>query len=148
MIHIVAFQESFHDRLVEIWCQAVRHTHHFLAEEDFQFFHEMVKGGVLREVELWVAVNGEQEPVGFIGLDGSKVEMLFVDPAFHGKGTGRQLLQHAERLKGSVLRVDVNEQNAGARVFYERYGFRVEGRSEQDSSGRPYPLLHLALSRE
>jgi putative acetyltransferase len=39
--------------------------------------------------------------------------------------------------------VDVNEQNEAARRFYEACGFEVAGRSETDSAGRPFPLLHM-----
>jgi len=39
--------------------------------------------------------------------------------------------------------VDVNEQNQQAVGFYRRLGFEVEGRSEVDSMGKPFPLLHL-----
>jgi putative acetyltransferase len=42
--------------------------------------------------------------------------------------------------------VDVNEQNSAARRFYEACGFVVEGRSELDDQGRPYPLLHMRLA--
>ncbi|MDF2964507.1 MAG: family acetyltransferase [Paenibacillus sp.] len=71
--------------------------------------------------------------------------MLFVEPKYHGKGTGRRLIKHAETLKGGNLRVDVNEQNEGAYIFYERLGFVQIGRSELDTSGRPFPQLHLEL---
>ena len=42
--------------------------------------------------------------------------------------------------------MDVNGQNAAARGFYEACGFVVEGRSELDDQGRPYPLLHMRLA--
>ena len=51
-------------------------------------------------------------------------------------------MRHARELKGE-LTVDVNEQNPAAVRFYEACGFVVEGRSELDSSGRPFPLLHM-----
>jgi hypothetical protein len=31
--------------------------------------------------------------------------------------------------------------------FYLRLGFEVVGRSELDSNGKPYPLLHMRLAR-
>ena len=140
---IVPFKEEHHDRLADIWYRAVLYTHHFLAEEDLHFYERIVRGGALREVEIWTALNEAQEPAGFIGLDGWKIEMLFVDPEYHGQGVGSRLIRYAETLKGGTLRVDVNEQNDGACAFYARLGFVRIGRSERDPSGRPYPLLHL-----
>ncbi|WP_058303222.1 acetyltransferase [Gorillibacterium timonense] len=140
---IVLDQEKDHDALVEIWHKAVVQTHTFLSEEDIHFYHQVVQNGALNEVEIWVELNDEKEPTGFIGLDGKKIEMLFVDPDYHGLGIGRRLIGQAEKVKGSHLQVDVNEQNEGACAFYKRLGFVQTGRSELDGSGRPFPLLHL-----
>jgi hypothetical protein len=43
--------------------------------------------------------------------------------------------------------VDVNEQNSSGRMFYEKMGFLVTGRSDLDDAGRPYPLLHMRWRR-
>jgi len=144
---IVAYQEKDHDRLVDIWHKAVVHTHTFLTEKDIQFYHDIVKNGALKEVEIWVELNEDAEPIGFIGLNETMIEMLFVDPKYHGKGTGSRLINHAIKIKGSNLQVDVNEQNDGAYAFYKRLGFVQVGRSELDYSGQPFPLLHLELKR-
>lgn len=142
---IVPYQENYHDKLIDIWYQAVCHTHMFLTDEDIEFYHQMLQNGALKEVEIWLELNENKEPAGFIGLDGTKIEMLFVDPKYHGRGIGSRLIKHAENVKGSNLQVDVNEQNDGAYTFYKRFGFVKTGRSELDSSGRPFPLLHLIL---
>jgi putative acetyltransferase len=143
---IVPFEEKYHDELMEIWYRAVCATHTFLSEDDVRFYRDIVRGGALKELELWVDVNERLEPTAFIGLDGTKIEALFVDPVYHGKGIGSRLVRHAEKIKGPDLQVDVNEQNDGAFAFYKRLGFIQHGRSETDGSGRPYPLLHLSKS--
>jgi putative acetyltransferase len=140
---IVPYQDKDHDKLVNIWYQAVNHTHTFLTAKDIEFYHTMIQNGALKEVEIWIELNGNKEPTGFIGLDGTKIEMLFIDPKYHGKGIGSRLIKHAQDIKGSNLQVDVNEQNDGAYAFYKRFGFALIGRSELDSTGRPFPLLHL-----
>ncbi|MFD0672743.1 acetyltransferase [Cohnella sp. GCM10027633] len=142
---IVPYEEKDHDGLVDIWYRAVRHTHAFLSDDDIAYYHGIVKNGALKEVEIWLERNAEAEPKGFIGLDGNKIEMLFVDPRYHGTGIGSRLIARARVLKGNELTVDVNEQNEGAFAFYRRLGFVKTGRSELDGSGRPFPLLHLAL---
>jgi hypothetical protein len=44
---------------------------------------------------------------------------------------------------GGALTVDVNEDNLAARAFYEALAFTVVGRSADDSTGRPYAILHM-----
>lgn len=131
-----------HEALVGIWLRSVRATHTFLTEDDIQALLPVVRETALPALELWVLCDDGGEPAGFMGLDGSNVEALFIDPAFTRRGGGRMLLDHARRLKGT-LRVDVNEQNTEALKFYLADGFKVVGRSEVDSGGRPFPLLHL-----
>jgi putative acetyltransferase len=124
----------------------VRATHTFLSEEDIQLFLPLVRDCLASgELELWVLCSDSDAPMGFMGMSGNKMEALFLAPEFHRCGGGRQLVRHAQALKGEVL-VDVNEQNPAACGFYEACGFVVEGRSELDSTGRPFPLLHMRLA--
>lgn len=127
--------------LVDVWERAVRATHHFLQEDDIQFFRPMV-AEYLPQLEVLVAeVDGR--PAGFVSLDGSKIEMLFIEPASHGQGIGKKLIDHVGQSR-DALEVDVNEQNPGGLAFYLKCGFVQTGRSELDGSGRPFPLIHLA----
>ncbi|PYY31198.1 acetyltransferase [Paenibacillus illinoisensis] len=141
---VTSYRALDHAKLVAIWERAVRATHTFLAEEDIVFYKSVV-GEALSGMEVWEAVDSAGEPVGFMGLDGKNIEMLFVDADQHGKGVGRMLVMHAIDLKGNDLKVDVNEQNEGAAQFYNRMGFVQTGRSELDGSGNPFPILHLEL---
>jgi putative acetyltransferase len=133
------------NRLLDIWLQSVRATHTFLSEADIQSFLPIVRDVALAELEIWVLCVDSGLPVGFMGMSASKVEALFLAPEFCRHGGGRRLIRHAHELKGE-LTVDVNEQNPAARLFYEACGFVVEGRSELDSTGRPFPLLHMRLT--
>jgi putative acetyltransferase len=130
--------------LFAIWLAAVRSTHDFLTEGDIRFYAGLVRDQYLPSAQLLVAVDGGDAPVGFMGMTKRKIDTLFVDPAWHGKGIGRALIARALE-SGPDLTVDVNEQNRAARAFYEHLGFRQVGRSALDDSGRPFPLLHLAL---
>lgn len=145
MNQIIPFNAQDYDKLASIWYRSVCQTHTFLLESDLDYYHRFVQEGGLRAAELWVEIDESKEPRGFIGLGGSNIEMLFVDPSHFGQGIGTRLIRHAEAIKGKALRVDVNEQNEGGVRFYLRYGFVPTGRSERDDSGKPYPLLHLEL---
>lgn len=133
-----------HPQLLNIWLRSVRATHHFLQESDIEALLPQLRDIYLPAVELWVAVNTEDNPTGFIGLNENHVEMLFIEPDLRGKGIGRALLNHA-RSSRNPMSVDVNEQNREAVGFYLHYGFVQTARSPLDGEGRPFPLLHLSL---
>ena len=127
-----------HPYLLNIWLRSVRATHHFLKESDIEELLPQLRDIYLPAVELWVAVDAEDCPLGFVGLNENHVEMLFIEPGLRGKGIGRTLLDHARRSR-SQMSVDVNEQNPDAVGFYLHYGFIQTGRSPLDGEGRPFP---------
>jgi putative acetyltransferase len=128
-------------RALEIWRAAVAATHDFLAPADRVAIGAQVQE-MLPAAPLWLAVDETDRPLGFSWLGEGALEALFVDPACHGQGVGRALVEHALGLY-PVLRVEVNEQNPRAVAFYERMGFERFGRSKRDGQGRPYPLLQM-----
>jgi putative acetyltransferase len=127
-------------RALEIWRDAVDATHGFLTPEDRAEIDALVVGW-LPTVDLWMIDDGAR-PVGFLVMDGTLIDALFVDPAVHGRGFGTALLDHALALAPAAT-VDASEQAANALAFYEARGFIRTGRSETDPQGRPYALVHL-----
>ena len=131
--------------LLEIWESSVRATHHFLEEEDIHYFKKIIREKeVFSHVELSCVRDRENNMLGFMGVSGENLEMIFIDAPFIGKGIGKMLLLHAiENLK--IRKVEVNEQNEEALKFYERFGFKIISRSELDGTGKAYPILHMQL---
>lgn len=134
---------SDRDALLDLWLRSVRATHAFLSPADIDALVPAVRDGALAMLEVWVLADADDRPLGWMGLDGAKLEALFLSPDHARMGGGSRLLAHARQLKGA-LTVDVNEQNPQALRFYEAWGFTVIARSETDGEGRPFPLLHLA----
>ena len=135
-----------HEVLLEVWLRSVRAPHSFVSEQDIRSMIPQVRDYLASsEPEFWVLSDDSGAVMGFLGMSGSKMESLFLAPEFQRRGAGRRLVLHAQALHGE-LTVDVNEQNVAARRFYEACGFIVEGRSELDDQGRPYPLLHMRLA--
>ncbi len=131
---------SLKDELLQVWEAAVRSSHHFLSEDDIDFYRPRVRDMYLPAVDLYaVRDNGI---AAFMGLSDDMVEMLFVLPAEKGKGYGSALLNYALQEK-HIHRVDVNEDNEEAYRFYLRRGYRVIGRDETDADGKPFPIVHL-----
>lgn len=137
-------QEEIVSELCELWELSVRSTHHFLGEEDVERLKPFVVQG-LKHIERLFGFREEGAPfLAFMGIQGDKLEMLFVHPDYSGKGIGRQLVEYAiERL--GVRKVDVNEQNPQATGFYKHLGFSVFSRSGQDGQGNYFPILHLEI---
>lgn len=132
------------DILLDCWLRSVRATHDFVAPEDIDAMIPQVSAYLTSNPDIWGAADGDVL-MGFMGMSANKMDALFLAPEFHGRGVGRQLVEHARSLHGELL-VDVNEQNHAARGFYESCGFVVESRSELDDDGRPYPILHMRLA--
>ncbi len=133
-------------RLVEIWESSVRISHHFLTEEDIQGMIPEVSEG-LKSVEKLLVIRDDKELIrAFLGLNGTKVEMLFVPKEEKGNRLGTALLAHAIAYLQAEF-VDVNEQNERAVKFYQRFGFKIIARDDLDSAGRPFPILHMQLEK-
>ncbi len=134
---------SEYAKLVKIWQSAVSANFDFLTPDDIEFYRERVAEFYLPSVALTVA-ELDGTVCGFAGLTDAKLEMLYVDDAFRGRGVGSALLQDA-LTREPHLTLSVNEQNEGAHAFYEHHGFIVDGRSELDADERPFPMLHMRL---
>ncbi len=130
-------------RIMEIWESAVKATHHFLAEEDFNYFKEAIPRDYLPNLEVYVIIENEK-PQGFASVSEGNLEMLFIHNDMRGKGLGKALYQFMKEKTG-LIKVDVNEQNPHAIGFYEKLGFKQVGRSEKDGSGKDYPIIHMSL---
>ncbi len=131
--------------LLKVWEASVRATHDFLKEEDIEFLRPLILEQYFDAVELRCTKDNSGRILGFCGVAGNKLEMLFVSPESRGQGVGSTLCHYAiENMR--VTTVDVNEQNTQAIVFYEHIGFVITARSPRDGQGKPFPLLHMKLS--
>ena len=137
-------KKTEYNDVVNIWEASVRATHHFLKEEDIQYFKPLILSTYLDAVELKCVRNREDKIIGFLGVTEENLEMLFIHPDYRGQQIGKALLNFSIE-KMNVKKVDVNEQNDQAVGFYKKCGFETTSRSEVDSSGKPYPTLHMEL---
>lgn len=141
--HIKAYHPSDKNQLLSVWEKSVLATHHFLSQEDFVFIKSLLQEMDFEMLNVYCLLH-QQKVVGFIGIDEKKIEMLFLDPDYIGKGLGKQLMDFALSHHGATL-VDVNEQNPNAVAFYQKFGFTAFERTEKDDLGKDYPLLRMKL---
>ena len=132
--------------LLTVWEASVRATHLFLSDADILHIKEYVPQALAGVSHLIIAEAEPNCPVAFMGVEGSRLEMLFLSPAARGKGLGKKLLQYGVQNYG-VLDVTVNEQNPQAVGFYEHLGFAAYKRTDHDEEGNPFPLLYMRLKK-
>ena len=149
MIHITAIEKDNRNSklinsLLDVWLASVCASHHFLSEADIRTLTPQAEEA-LRQIEtLWIIQDGLL-PIGFMGIQERKIEMLFLHPDHFRKGLGKELVQRAFR-ELKVEYVDVNEQNPDAARFYERMGFHTFRRDDTDDQGNPFPILRMKRS--
>lgn len=129
-------------QLLDIWEGSVRATHLFLSDSEIEKIKEYVPQAVRKIPHLLVGEGEGGLPVAFMGIDGRRLEMLFVSPEERGRGSGKALLRYGMDMYG-VKELTVNEQNPQAIGFYEHMGFQVYKRTDYDEQGGPYPLLYM-----
>ena len=125
-----------------IWEDSVRATHLFLSEAEIQEIKAYVLQALTGVSHLLVAERAQGQPVAFMGIEGPRLEMLFLSPAERGAGLGRQLLEYGIR-HYHLQELTVNEQNPQAVGFYQHMGFETYRRTDCDEQGGPYPLLYM-----
>lgn len=132
------FISSDTDAIVDAWQRASNLAHPFLTPAFLAQEAHNVRHIYVVHAETWVAEISEQV-VGFIALiaseDVCEVGGLFLDPAFHGQGIGKALMDKAVAEKGP-LKVEVFQRNAIGRRFYAAYGFVASGEYFHEASGQ------------
>lgn len=141
---IEKYHLNYKNQLLAVWEKSVLATHHFLSQEDFVFIKSLLHGMDFEMLNVYCLLD-QQKLIGFIGIDEKKIEMLFLDPDYIGKGLGKQLMEFALSAHGATF-VDVNEQNPNAVAFYQKFGFTTFERTEKDDLGKDYPLLRMKLA--
>jgi len=142
---IVKYKDSHKTEILSVWEQSVKATHHFLIESDFEQYKKILQNFAFKDLDVFCLEENEKV-VGFIGIHSEKIEMLFLNPDYIGKGLGRQLIDFAFS-NFDIRYVDVNEQNPKATEFYQKIGFEIFDRSEKDDLGKPYPILKMKLKK-
>ncbi len=119
------YLESFHTTLPDI---RLAHTD---AECREHFSTTVIDGD-----ETWVAVVDDgtsREMVGFVAVNGGRIDHLYLRPARTGRGVGRRLLELAKYRRPHGLDLWAFQANTGACRFYEANGFTAVERT--DGSG-------------
>ena len=137
---------SLISQLLEVWEDSVKATHLFLSSWEIENIKKYVPQAISLVSHLIIIENENQQPIGFMGIENRKLEMLFIKNNERGKGLGKQLLNYGIK-NYNINELAVNEQNPKAKGFYEYMGFKTYKRTELDEQGNPYPILYMRIER-
>jgi ribosomal protein S18 acetylase RimI-like enzyme len=111
---------------------------------DRMYAPEVIRSEMAEGV-IWEFLLIADQPVGFVscahdqGRRRLKLHKLYVLPAFHGQGLGRQALEslrdRAVRLEAREIQLTVNKRNVKAITSYERAGFQITSAVVNDIGG-------------
>lgn len=144
ILEVTELVPSLEEKLIGVWEKSVKATHLFLSENEVEEIKKYIPQALNGVAHLIIAEDEGSRPVAFMGIEGQKLEMLFIAPEERGKGLGRKLIRYGIE-NYSVSELAVNEQNPLAKGFYEHMGFQVYKRTDHDEQGNPYPLLYMKL---
>ena len=79
-----------------------------------------------------VSVAADRESLAIVGMmavsrqgGAGWIDQLYLHPSVVGRGIGSRFVERAKESLGSPIRLHTFQENAGARRFYERHGFRA-----------------------
>ncbi len=91
--NIFVATEKDYPELSELWEASIRSTHHFLSEEDIQYYKPLVQNVYFPAVQLYIIKNKDNRISGFLGLSDDLIEMLFIHPDEQGKRIWQDIIR-------------------------------------------------------
>jgi ribosomal protein S18 acetylase RimI-like enzyme len=126
-LNIRLYQPEDFDAVTLIWWRALedafpefQRTKGHTFEENRVHFCDMI----LRDNQVWVAVF-DGTVAGFMAINGTYIDQLYIDPDFQHRGIGQAFLAHAHNLSPEFLHLNTFQSNTRGRAFYEKNGFRA-----------------------
>ena len=136
---IRTFEHRDMERILEIWLNASIKAHDFIDASYWQSNIETMRDVYIPASETYVIAE-QTRVLGFCSLLGNQLAALFVDPDYQGKGLGKQLLEHAKKLRDE-LTLAVYKENGPSFAFYQSQGFGVVKEQIDEQTGRSEYLM-------
>jgi ribosomal protein S18 acetylase RimI-like enzyme len=128
-VEIRAYRDQDCEGVVELWHETQLDTYPYLPltqsytrQDHLRFFRERI----VPNCAIWIATD-DQELAGFLALNGSYVDRLYIHPMRQRTGLGTALIRKAMQLSPDGLELHTHQQNESACTFYEKHGFATVG---------------------
>jgi putative acetyltransferase len=144
-VRIRQYKELDLEAVLDSWEVATRLAHEFMTDDFIAQERKNVAEIYMPNTDTWVAeIDGEVQ--GFIALMGNEVGAIFLQPACHGKGIGKVLMDKAQEIHGD-LEVEVFQANSLGRSFYSKYGFEQLEEKLHEPTGQKVLRLKFTANK-
>jgi ribosomal protein S18 acetylase RimI-like enzyme len=130
---IIEYDPSYALQTVQMWReskkQAIGQKEIHSLEDHVFFLNNILNKN--NNVYLAIEASGEQV-VGILACNENWVNQLYVHTQYQGRGIGNRLLNLAKQQSEGRLFLYTFEVNKKAQKFYERNGFRIVGRGNDN----------------
>ena len=83
----INLNELFIMEIIEV---SVKATHYFLSNKEILEIKKYVPKAINSVSHLIIVIDDNKNPIAFMGIENNKLEMLFIDPQYRGKGIGKK----------------------------------------------------------
>jgi GNAT superfamily N-acetyltransferase/uncharacterized damage-inducible protein DinB len=130
-IELIPFQTRHADDVVAMWRRSFEAALGIVDPHPISEQWAYLLDVVVPANRILLALDG-QRVVAFVAASDERLDLLYVDPDYQGKGIGSRLLQWAKDQSSGRLSLFTFERNQRAQHFYEARGFKVVGRGFEE----------------
>ena len=129
--------------LKRIYSESIRHLgHQWYTDEQVRVWANFSEEPVafrswIADVDTFVAMDGQQTPVGFAGLEDHRlISSVFVSPEVMRRGVGSTLLLYLlTEIKLKGYHEVTTKASAFSKPLFEKFGFKVKGIEHVERKG-------------
>lgn len=117
-------QQDDVEAVADVWHTSGQKVYTFIQTwMSFSLEHatSVLRDSIAVQCDVWVA-ESDSVIVGYMALNGSYLDRLYVSPGHQREGIGTRLLRHAMTLSPAGLELHTHQKNLQACAFYRKHG--------------------------
>ncbi|RIW31322.1 GNAT family N-acetyltransferase [Bacillus salacetis] len=133
---VITYTPDYADETVRMWRESKERA---LGRKELHSFesHVYFLNHILPETHEVELVLAGGKVAGMMAFNESEISQLYIHVDYQGAGIGGLLLQRAKERSSGSLTLYTFEINENAQRFYEKFGFKVIGRGNDNEENLP-----------